>query len=40
VRRTGCHNSLPEGAVACHLHEALRRSGEFARLDPGPDKSD
>ena len=30
LRRTGCHNSLPEGSVACHLHEALRRSGIFA----------
>ena len=22
VRRPGCHNSLPAGGVACHLHEA------------------
>jgi len=40
VRRTGCHNSLPTGNVACHLHEAMRRSGEFKHIDPGPEKSD
>ncbi len=40
VRRTGCHNSLPEGNMACHLHEAMRRSGEFGWVDPGPEKSD
>ena len=40
VRRTGCHNSLPEGNVACHLHEAMRRSGDFEHCDPGPEVSD
>ena len=40
VRRPGCHNSLPAGAVACHLHEAMRLSGEYAWIDPGPEKSD
>ena len=40
VPRMGCHHSLPPGHVACHLHEAMRLSGEYAWIDPGPEKSD
>ena len=37
--RLGCHYSLPEGKVACRLHEELRLSG-LVENDPGPDVSD
>jgi hypothetical protein len=43
VPRAGCHNSLPPGRVACHLHECGRVRGALRRsvqCDPGPAASD
>lgn len=37
--RQRCHNSLPPGKAACHLHEALRLSGTVP-FDTGPEASD
>jgi hypothetical protein len=43
VPRVGCHNSLPPGRVACHLHECGRMHDALWRsveCDPGPAASD